>query len=180
MKNRQVETLITFLQAVGQRERLHILGILAEQTTSVPELARRTGLKQTAVIRHIGRLQKAALIQTTAPHTYQLNDKAFDQINQSVFHRGDSQNKEPLRQRVLRHYTNGSHLMRLPDNEDELIEILAWLAELFQFGTTYPEKIVNAVIHQAHPDHAQMRRLLVDYGFLSRSRGIYHKVEPAK
>lgn len=180
MKNRQIEMLTTFLRAAGQRERLHILGILAEQPASVPLLARRTGLKETAVIKHIGRLQKAALIQTIAPLTYQLNEKALDQINQSVFQRKDSQNKETLRQRVLRHYTHGTNLMRLPDNEGELIEILSWLAELFQFGTTYPENIVNAIIHQAHPDHAQMRRLLVDYGFLSRSRGIYHKVEPIK
>jgi len=141
----------------------------------VPELAKRTGMKETAVLKHIGRLQKAALIQTIAPLTYQLNDKALDQINQTVFHLGDSQNKESLRRRVLRHYTNGPHLMRLPDNKDELKEILSWLAELFQFKTAYPEQVVNAVIHQAHPDHAQMRRLLVDYGFLSRSQGIYQK-----
>jgi hypothetical protein len=180
MKNNQIETLITFLQAAGQKERLHILGILAEEATSVPQLAKRTGLKETAVLKHIGRLQKAALIQTTAPLTYQLNGKALDQINQTVFHRGDSQNKETLRQRVLRHYTDGPHLIRLPDNKNELIEILSWLAELFQSEIAYPEQVVNAMIHQAHPDHAQMRRLLVDYGFLSRSRGIYQKVEPAE
>ena len=68
----------------------------------------------------------------------------------------------------------------LPDNEDELRQILGWLAELFSAATQYPEKTVNTIIHQVYPDHATMRRLLVDYGFLTRNRGIYQKREQAK
>ena len=176
MKNHQIETLTNFLQAVGQRERLHILGILAEHAASVPELARRTGLKETAVIKHLNRLNGAALVTETAPFTYQFNETALQQINRKVFHRGDSQNKETLRQRVLRHYTTGPYLKLLPENEAERIEIVGWLAELFDSETNYPEKEVNERIHQAHPDHATMRRLLVDYGFMTRSRGVYQKV----
>ena len=177
MKNQQIDTLITFLQAAGQRERLQILGILAESAASITELAKRTGLKETAVLKHLGRLQNAALIQSTAPQTYCLNEAALEQINRTVFHRGDSQNKGTLRQRVLRHYTDNGNLIRLPDNEAELMEVLHWIAELFQPAIQYPENMVNALIHQAHPDHAQMRRLLVDYGFMTRNRGIYQKVE---
>ncbi|GJM42153.1 MAG: hypothetical protein DHS20C20_24350 [Ardenticatenaceae bacterium] len=180
MENHQIEALLTFLQAAGQQKRLHILGILAEQTASVPEMAKRTGLKETAVIKHLNRLKGAALVIETSPFTYQLNTSALEQINHTVFHRGDSKNKETLRQRVLRHYTDGPYLKLLPENEAELIEVVGWLAELFDTETNYPEKEVNERIHQAHPDHAQMRRLLVDYGFMTRSRGIYQKVAQAK
>jgi len=176
MEAHKIDTLVTFLQAAGQQERLHILGILAESTSSVPELARRVGLKETAVIKHLGRLKRAALVQETAPYTYQLNPNALEQINHTVFNRGDSQNKETLRQRVLRHYTVGPRLKVLPENEDEIREIASWLAELFEPDIQYPEKEVNERLHQAHPDHAQMRRLLVDYGLMTRSRGIYQKV----
>ncbi len=176
MEAHQIDTLVTFLQAAGQRERLHILGLLAESTRSVPELARHTDLKETAVLKHLGRLKRAALVQETAPYTYQLNQNALEQINRTVFHRGDSQNKETLRQRMLRHYTDGPRLKLLPENEDEIREIAGWLAELFEPDTQYPEKEVNERLHQAHPDHAQMRRLLVDFGFMTRSRGIYQRV----
>ena len=176
MEAHKIDTLVTFLQAAGQRERLHILGILAESARSVPELARRTDLRETAVLKHLNRLKRADLVQETAPYTYQLNENALEQINHIVFHRDDSQNKETLRQRVLRHYTDGPCLKRLPDNEDELYEIVSWLAEHFELDTQYPEKEVNDRLHQAYPDHAQMRRLLVDYGFMIRSRGIYQKV----
>ena len=176
MENQQIEALITFLQAAGQQERLHILGILAEQSASVPELAKRTGLKETAVIKHLGRLKSASLVQETSPFTYQLNETALQQINHTVFHRGDSQNKETLRQRVLRHYTDGPRLKLLPENREELREIAGWLTELFDADTNYPEKEVNERLHRAHPDHATMRRLLIDFGFMTRSRGIYQKV----
>ena len=56
MENQQIDTLIAFLQAAGQRERLQILGILAESTASITKLAKRTGLKETAVLKHPGRL----------------------------------------------------------------------------------------------------------------------------
>jgi hypothetical protein len=177
METHQIDTLVTFLQAVGQRERLHILGILAESESSVPELAKKTELRETAVLKHLGRLKRAALVKESAPYTYQLNENALQQINHTVFHRGDSQNKETLRQRVLRHYTDGPRLKQLPENEDELREIASWLSELFEDDVHYPEKEVNERIQQAHPDYAEMRRLMVDYGFMTRSRGIYQKVE---
>lgn len=177
METHQIDTLVTFLQAVGQRERLHILGILAESARSVPELAKKTELRETAVLKHLGRLKRAALVWETSPYTYQLKENVLEQINYTVFHRDDSQNKETLRQRVLRHYTDGPRLKQLPENGDELREIAGWLAELFELDTQYPEKEVNKRLHQAHPDHAQMRRLLVDYGFMTRSWGVYQKVE---
>ena len=177
MEAEQIEALVTFLQAAGQRERLHILGILAEQNAAVPELAKRTGLRETAVIKHLGRLKRASLVQEIAPYTYQLNEAALEQINQTVFRHGNGQKKETLRERVLRHYTAGSRLKLLPENEAELQEIAGWLAELFETDTAYPEKEVNERIHRAHPDHATMRRLLVDYGLMTRSHNVYQKVK---
>ena len=173
----KIEALQLFLQAAGQRERLHILGILAEQTAAVPELARRLGVKETAILKHLKRLQAADLVREVAPYTYQFNQDGLEQLNRTVFHRGDSQNKETLRQRVLRHYTDGSRLKKLPENEVELREVADWLAELFETGVEYPEKEVNERLLQAHPDYAEMRRLLVDCGLMTRSRGIYKKVE---
>ena len=51
MKNNQIEALVTFLQATGQRERLHILGILAGQTDWLAQEAARTGLSQGQILR---------------------------------------------------------------------------------------------------------------------------------
>ncbi len=178
MEQEKIKALTTFLQAAGQRERLHILGIVAEGATAVPELARRVGVKETAVVKHINRLKQANLVTETAPYTYQLNQDGLEQLNRAVFHRGDSNSQETLRQRVMRHYTDGPRLKKLPENAAELREVAAWLVERFDSNVSYPEKEVNQRLAQAHPDFAEMRRLLVDWGFMARSRGIYQKVEP--
>lgn len=180
MESEKIEALMTFLQAAGQRERLHILGVLAEQPTAVPELARRVGVKETAVLKHLTRLQQANLVMEGTPYTYQLNQDGLKQINRTVFHRNDSGSQETLRQRVLRHYTDGPRLKTLPENNAELREIAAWLADLFETGVSYPEKEVNKRLLPAHPDFAEMRRLLVDWGFMTRSRGIYQKEASSK
>ena len=177
MEPEKIEALMAFLQAAGQRERLHILGILAEERATVPALARRLGVKETAVIKHLNRLKHANLITETAPYTYQLNQNGLEQINRTVFHRDDSARQETLRQRVLRHYTDGPRLKQLPENEAELREIAGWLVDLFETGVSYPEKEVNERLLPAHPDYAEMRRLLIDLGLMTRSRGIYQKVE---
>jgi hypothetical protein len=176
MNPQKIEALLTFLQAAGQPERLHILGILAETSATVPALARRMEMKETAVLKHLGRLKNASLVTETAPYTYQLNQAGLVQINHTVFHRGDSKNEETLRQRVLRHYTDGSRLKQLPENEAELKEIAGWLAELFEEAVSYPEKEINERLQTAHPDYAEMRRLMIDYGMMTRSLGIYQKV----
>ncbi|MCA9956597.1 MAG: DUF2087 domain-containing protein, partial [Anaerolineales bacterium] len=49
----------------------------------------------------------------------------------------------------------------------------------FEYGVDYPEKEVNARVEQVHPDFAELRRLMVDFGFMTRSWGVYQKVEKA-
>ena len=43
----------------------------------------------------------------------------------------------------------------------------------FEPGARYDEPTVNAIVARVFPDHAAIRRYLVDGGFLSRDRGEY-------
>ncbi|HEX7224136.1 MAG TPA: DUF2087 domain-containing protein [Candidatus Limnocylindria bacterium] len=54
---------------------------------------------------------------------------------------------------------------------------LTILAERFAPGRTYAESEVNAVLAEDAPDHATLRRLLVDEGFLLRERGVYRRID---
>ena len=53
---------------------------------------------------------------------------------------------------------------------------LSILAERFTPGRAYAEVEVNAVLADDAPDHATLRRLLVDEGLLVRERGTYTRV----
>ena len=64
-------------------------------------------------------------------------------------------------------------LTSLPSRPAIRLAALGILAERFAPGRSYPEAEVNALLAGDAPDHATLRRLLVDHGFLDRDRGTY-------
>ena len=55
--------------------------------------------------------------------------------------------------------------------------VLRWLAERFEPGRRYTEREVNDLLRASHPDHAMLRRYLVDHGLLERDHGVYWRPE---
>lgn len=66
-------------------------------------------------------------------------------------------------------------LTSLPAKHSRRLAALAILAERFDPGRTYAEREVNELLADDAPDHATLRRLLVDEGFLERSAGTYRR-----
>lgn len=54
--------------------------------------------------------------------------------------------------------------------------LLDAVAQAFEPGVRYPERTVDDFLRAIHPDHAALRRYLVDEGFLDRSTGTYWRV----
>jgi hypothetical protein len=76
----------------------------------------------------------------------------------------------------LRHaFVREGRLTSLPSRRPMLLAAGAFLAERFEPGRDYREAEVNAILANDAPDHATLRRLLVDEGFLVRSRGVYRR-----
>ena len=72
---------------------------------------------------------------------------------------------------LLGHYFEDEDLTllaRIPKREKHKLVILRHLVERFEPGRRYAEKEVNEELKKAHPDHAALRRYLVDYRFLAR------------
>ena len=67
----------------------------------------------------------------------------------------------------------GGRLREIPAKRSKRLVVLSRLALEFEVGVRYPEREVGAVLKRFHPDHASLRRFLVDEGFLSRERGQY-------
>ncbi|MBN2853899.1 MAG: DUF2087 domain-containing protein [Clostridia bacterium] len=57
-----------------------------------------------------------------------------------------------------------------PSKEKRKFLILHYFIPLFEKGTEYSEKQVNEIIMTVYPDFATIRRALVDYGMLRRTR----------
>ena len=72
----------------------------------------------------------------------------------------------------LRFFREG-RLTALPSRHRMRLAALRVLAERFEPGRRFQEREVNAILSEDAPDHATLRRLLVDHGLLERAGGIY-------
>ena len=60
-------------------------------------------------------------------------------------------------------------LHTIPSKRSKLLVVLDFLAQAFEPGLRYPESRVNEILSEFHPDHAALRRYLVENGFLDRA-----------
>ena len=75
---------------------------------------------------------------------------------------------------VLAHFlTEDGRLHTIPSKQAKRRVVLDHLAQSFEPGRRYPEAEVNEVLGRSHPDHAALRRYLVEAGFLAREDGVY-------
>jgi hypothetical protein len=61
-------------------------------------------------------------------------------------------------------------LHTIPSKHAKLLVVLDHLAQRFEPGRVYPEAAVVETLTWFHPDHAALRRYLVDEGFLTRTQ----------
>jgi hypothetical protein len=74
---------------------------------------------------------------------------------------------------VLRTFFRGGKLTEIPTKRSKRLIVLERFALEFEPGRRYEEKEVNVIVGALYPDHAAIRRYLVDEGFLDRDHGAY-------
>lgn len=81
---------------------------------------------------------------------------------------------DPRTQRVVAHFLrpDGS-LHTIPSRQAKRRAVLDHVAQSFELGRTYPEREVTVILQRFHPDHAALRRYLVEEGFLTREESVY-------
>ena len=70
-------------------------------------------------------------------------------------------------------FVRGEALREMPARPAPRLIVLRWLAERFEPGCRYPEREVNDLLRRSHPDHAMLRRYLIDHALLERDHGVY-------
>lgn len=190
MKQEQQQDLLRLLKAVGQEQRLTMVGLMANQERSVGELAELLELTEPTVSHHLSRLRETGLVRLRMDGNqrfYRLNRKRVE-----VFKRYaaaiDSPPTAPKAEavdnswiealgwdeedkKVLYTYTVNGRLQQIPKKRKRVLVILRWLATHFRPGERYSEQQVNEILTAVNEDYASLRRYLVEYGFMHRERG---------
>lgn len=72
---------------------------------------------------------------------------------------------------VMKNYMNeDGSLKSYPSKEKKKIIILTEIMKNFKKDVTYSEKEINKILNRIYEDHATLRRALIEYGFLERSK----------
>ncbi len=177
-----VTRLAEVFRALADPARLRILGALADSPRTGADLSALLGLTPPTISHHVAKLARAGLISTTPDaqrRIYALNTEAFRALARSTGDPATARIGPPVddvdreRAKALRDFFTGDTLKQIPAQRRKRVFVLQHLVERFTPGTDYPERSVNEILKRAHPDFATLRRELVDYGFMTRERGIY-------
>ena len=175
------EELVTFFKALADSNRLKIVGLLAEKSYSVEELAALLMIKPSTVSHHLARLAEAELVTSRNESyysVYQLDQKVLEQKSRSMFsqtelsHVAAEVDTNAYDNKVIKDYSkrDGS-LKTLPSQRKKLEAILRHVVKAFEVGKHYSEKRVNEILSQYHEDTATLRRELVGFGLMQREGG---------
>ncbi|HEX9989131.1 MAG TPA: DUF2087 domain-containing protein [Chloroflexia bacterium] len=178
-----LEPLISLANALFDTDRLRIAAHLVAGPASRMELAEVTGLSHRELLRQVGLLQYFGLVKTEGDvrnpdyHTrYELNQEAFRAARQAMGKfRGVKPRPTDSRELTLETFMPGGKLVAFPKKNDQMVVILNKMAERFEAGKQYTEKEVNVILEDINEDYCTLRRCLVDYGYLSRSAGVYNR-----
>ena len=175
------EELVTFFKALADSNRLKIVGLLAEKSYSVEELAELLQIKPSTVSHHLARLSEAGLVKSRSEsyyNVYQLDQAMLEQRARTMFTQGELSNvaaevdADAYDKKVIHDYTrkDGS-LKTLPSQRKKLEAILRYVVKAFDEEKHYSEKQVNEILKRYHNDTATLRRELVGFGLMQREGG---------
>ncbi len=180
-----VTDLALLLKVIADETRLRILGAIAERPLTGKDLAERLELTPPTISHHMRKLTDAGIVtaQSDAQRQwYSLNTDLLlatrrvpIDVHAEVVS-GTPENMDDdarFRAKVLRDFFDGERLKQFPAQRKRRVIVLQHVMERFDPNREYRESEVNQILKQVHDDFATMRRELVDYGYLTRDRGIY-------
>jgi DNA-binding transcriptional ArsR family regulator len=150
------EELVTFFKALADSNRLKIVGLLAEKSYSVEELAELLKLKPSTVSHHLSRLSEAGLVRAHSEsyyNVYQLDQSVLDEKARTMFTQSELSSvaaevdADAYDKKVIRDYSrrDGS-LKTLPSQRKKLEAVLRYVVKAFDVGKRYSEKQVNEIL----------------------------------
>jgi DNA-binding transcriptional ArsR family regulator len=177
--------LVPFLKVLADRNRLRVLGLLAEREYTVRELAQTLGVTEPTVSSHLNMLKLHGMVemrQAGTSHPYRLRQEGVHALLKDLSAQANTfadadENSSDFDRRVLRHFFVNGRLKEIPVTRSRQIAVVRRLVQEFRFGEHYPEKQVNEILKRFHPDCATLRRQMIDFRFMARENGLYWRLE---
>ncbi|RZT17271.1 hypothetical protein EV649_4809 [Kribbella sp. VKM Ac-2569] len=157
---------------LAEPSRLRTYSAIVLGASTPDQVAGSTGLPAPVVVKALQRLTKGGLIAASRDG-FTADEAAFkDAVRESRPERVPL-DPDPARDNVLKSFIRDGRLTHFPTFPDKYQIVLEYLVQSFEVGRPYPESEVNEILNRWHPDHAALRRGLVDATLLVRENSIY-------
>ncbi len=156
-------------------DRLQVVAALTLGARSPSDLVTMTGLDPRTLATALRRLESGGLV-STVDGELRLDEGRFGEAARAeaparpVEEHGAT---DPATAAVLRSFLREGRLVQVPAAYGKRRTVLRHIASVFEPGVCYSERQVNAMLRAWHPDHASLRRYLVDEQLLAREGGEY-------
>lgn len=181
----EISSAVEFFKLMADETRLKLIGLLAQQERSVGELAEILELREPTISHHLSRLSATGLVGMRPDGTtrrYRLKSDVLHQWSRELLSEESlaamslESGAEKWEDKVLRTYLQSGSLAKIPDSRKKRDVVLRWLVTQFEEGRRYPEREVNEIIGQFHPDFATLRRELIGLRVMEREGGVYWRI----
>jgi hypothetical protein len=165
----------TLVGLLADPTRLRVVAALALGAGSIEDVAAAAGLPLKDVALAARRLARAGLVRRDG-HELELFADRFGAAARAAAEAApppEPLSDDPAEDAVLSAFVRDGRLVSIPAQQSKRRVVLEHLVRVFEPGIRYPEREVNALLAVWHPDHAALRRYLVDEGLLSREAGLY-------
>jgi hypothetical protein len=143
---------------LSDEDRLRVVAAIILGADILENIRTATGLDDIILMKCLTRLESGGIVEYQADSGYRICIEVFRDAARSS-HKETSELSGL--ERVIR---DG----RLPKSRNDRLPVLKQMADLFEPDRRYPEAEVNSHLKTINPDHALLRRYLIDEGFLKR------------
>jgi predicted transcriptional regulator len=173
--------LLAFFKALADENRLKIIGLLAQNSYSVENLAETLGLGVSTVSHHLNKLAKAGLVSIRVDghyYHYSLELKTLRAMAQRLHQTEDlpllseGVPMDAYERMVMKSFIDREgRITAFPAQEKKLLVLLHHVIKDFRAGIRYSEKEVNEILAKFNEDTAFLRRSMIEYHLMARESG---------
>jgi len=177
----EFEELLGFFKALGDEKRLKIVGLLAQRSLCVEEMAAILDLSAATVSHHLRKLAEAGLVEASAEgyyNVYSLRAETLREMSRRLLSAETFQDTArsldlgSYDRKVLRDYLfEDGRLKNIPAQRKKRDVILRHIVREFEPGRRYAETEVNEIIGRFHEDYATIRREFIMRRMMDREGG---------
>lgn len=160
--------------SLAEPSRLRTYSAVVLGARTPDRIAAATGLSTAVVGKAAQRLLKTGLLTASADGLRAVED-VFKQAVRTSRPEREPLDPDPARDAILHAFIRDGRLTGFPTYPAKTRVVLEYLIDSFETGRSYPEAEVNAILNAWHPDHAALRRLMVDGRLLTRTDSIYRR-----